>query len=113
MCYVDHIVVEEEFRGKGVGKVLLETAENAAREKKCNVSKANLRVCLVFFLKLKFCLEHRVIHEIFGDIAVIKIYAICYSDVYLIMIGSLACGRDKDIKYTFPFVLVFILFCLV
>ena len=47
MCYVDHIVVEEEFRGKGVGKVLLETAENAAREKKCDVSKANLRVCLV------------------------------------------------------------------
>ena len=40
MCYVDHIVVEEEFRGKGVGKVLLETAENAAREKKCDVSNA-------------------------------------------------------------------------
>ena len=50
MCYVDHIVVEEEFRGKGVGKVLLETAENAAREKKCDVSKANLWICLVFFL---------------------------------------------------------------
>ena len=37
-CYVDRIAVEEDFRGKGIGKVLLEQAEKEARSRHCDVS---------------------------------------------------------------------------
>ena len=36
---MDHIAVEKEFRGKGIGKVLMDTIEKDAREKNCQVSK--------------------------------------------------------------------------
>ena len=36
-CYVDHICVDSKFRGKGVGKVLLEKADAEARLKGCKV----------------------------------------------------------------------------
>ena len=36
-CYLDHICVDEKFRGKGIGKVLMETADNEARKHGCKV----------------------------------------------------------------------------
>ena len=36
---MNHIAVEKEFRGKGIGKVLMDTIEKDAREKNCQVSK--------------------------------------------------------------------------
>ncbi|ELT94863.1 hypothetical protein CAPTEDRAFT_205365 [Capitella teleta] len=35
-CYVDHICVSSEFRGKGIGKLLLEKADNEALAHGCN-----------------------------------------------------------------------------
>lgn len=37
-CCVDHIGVNSEFRGKGIGKVLLDMAEIDAKRKGCKVS---------------------------------------------------------------------------
>ena len=37
-CYLDHIAVDEGFRGKGIGKVLMEKAEYEARMRGCSVS---------------------------------------------------------------------------
>ncbi|KAK3098333.1 hypothetical protein FSP39_018523 [Pinctada imbricata] len=34
-CYVDHICVDEHFRGKGIGKVLLELGDEEARNNGC------------------------------------------------------------------------------
>lgn len=36
-CYIDHICVSSEFRGKGVGKVLMERADYEARKNGCKV----------------------------------------------------------------------------
>ncbi|XP_005102497.1 uncharacterized protein LOC101855882 [Aplysia californica] len=36
-CYVDHIAVDARFRGKGLGKALLETADEVALRNNCNV----------------------------------------------------------------------------
>lgn len=36
-CYVDHICVTDQARGKGVGKILLERAEYEARKRDCKV----------------------------------------------------------------------------
>ena len=36
-CYLNHIAVDEGFRGKGIGKVLLDKAEKEARVKGCKV----------------------------------------------------------------------------
>jgi len=30
-CYIDHIAVEDKFRGKGVGRLLVEKAEYEAK----------------------------------------------------------------------------------
>ncbi|XP_062618062.1 mycothiol acetyltransferase-like [Saccostrea cucullata] len=34
-CYVDHIAVDARFRGRGIGKVLLEMAEIDAKRRGC------------------------------------------------------------------------------
>ncbi|KAK3096858.1 hypothetical protein FSP39_004049 [Pinctada imbricata] len=34
-CYLDHICVDERFRGKGIGKVLMTVGENEARRNGC------------------------------------------------------------------------------
>ena len=36
-CYIDHICVDSAFRGKGIGKSLMETADNEARKRGCTV----------------------------------------------------------------------------
>lgn len=36
-CYLDHIAVDEGFRGKGIGKVLMEKAEYEARMRGCSM----------------------------------------------------------------------------
>ena len=36
-CYLDCICVEEKFRWKGIGKTLMETANNEARKHACRV----------------------------------------------------------------------------
>lgn len=36
-CYVDHICVDSRFRGKGIGKVLLDMAEIDAKKRGCKV----------------------------------------------------------------------------
>ena len=38
-CYLDHIAVDGEFRGKGIGKALLDKAEQEARIRNCSVSQ--------------------------------------------------------------------------
>ena len=37
VCYVDHIAVDSSFRGKGVGKILLDVADAEARKRGCRV----------------------------------------------------------------------------
>lgn len=36
-CYLDPICVDEKFRGKGIGKVLLDMAEIDAKKRGCKV----------------------------------------------------------------------------
>lgn len=36
-CYVDHICVDSQFRGKGIGKALMDVADDQARQKGCHV----------------------------------------------------------------------------
>lgn len=36
-CYVDHICVDSRFRGKGIGKILLDMAEIDAKKRGCKV----------------------------------------------------------------------------
>ncbi|CAH1247852.1 Hypp8031 [Branchiostoma lanceolatum] len=36
-CYVDRICVDEEYRGKGIGKAMLDRAESVAREHGCTM----------------------------------------------------------------------------
>lgn len=36
-CYVDHITVDSRFRGKGIGKILLDMAEIDAKKRGCKV----------------------------------------------------------------------------
>ena len=38
-CYLDHIAVDAGFRGKGIGKVLMDKAEYEARIRNCSVSQ--------------------------------------------------------------------------
>ena len=38
VAYLDHICVDENFRGKGIGKILMDKAEYEARLKGCSVS---------------------------------------------------------------------------
>merc|ERR1711976_771876 len=35
-CYIDHIAVDERFRGKGVGKVLMQRADYEAKRNGCS-----------------------------------------------------------------------------
>ena len=37
-CYIDHICVDNSFRGKGIGKALLERADHEAMKNGCHVS---------------------------------------------------------------------------
>ena len=37
-CYIDHICVDNSFRGKGIGKALLERADHEAMKNGCQVS---------------------------------------------------------------------------
>ena len=37
-CYLDHIAVDAQFRGRGIGTVLMEKAEQEARARGCSVS---------------------------------------------------------------------------
>ena len=36
-CYIDHICVDGNYRGKGIGKVLMERADYEAKAKGCRV----------------------------------------------------------------------------
>uniref|UniRef100_A0A8W8JDV4 N-acetyltransferase domain-containing protein n=1 Tax=Magallana gigas TaxID=29159 RepID=A0A8W8JDV4_MAGGI len=42
-CYVDHICVDSRFRGKGIGKVLLDMAEVDAKKRGCKVVGRNVK----------------------------------------------------------------------
>ena len=46
VCYLDHICVDSDFRGKGIGKVLMERAEYEALKNSCHVS---VQGCLFWF----------------------------------------------------------------
>ena len=37
-CLLDCIAVEDGYRGKGIGKILMERSEYEARSRKCSVS---------------------------------------------------------------------------
>lgn len=45
-AYVEMICVDSDYRGKGIGKVLLDKAEAEARRNNCSV-------CLLFFFSNK------------------------------------------------------------
>ena len=36
-CYIDQICVDSQFRGKGIGKVLMDRADYEAKARQCRV----------------------------------------------------------------------------
>ena len=56
-CYLECIAVEDGYRGKGIGKILMERSEYEARSRKCSVSKRvererKKKICECVLLKI-------------------------------------------------------------
>ena len=47
-CLLDCIAVEDGYRGKGIGKILLDRSEYEARSRKCSVSRKKSRYANVY-----------------------------------------------------------------
>lgn len=66
-CYLDPICVDEKFRGKGIGKVLLDMAEIDAKKRGC---KVDVHVLNGNMYQMINCLRILIPHSLFGCVCV-------------------------------------------